>query len=208
MASKSFTATVTGPVAGPLDAGAGNTYGNFCMKMTSSGSDCQVNLETSPDNTTWTAQTHAHGNQWVYAASDHRQRYARVNVVNMGTNGTGLAAPGAPVTATAATGGQVAAGTYQVVETYLTANGETIQSIVTPQVTAGATSTLTANSPASVAGATGWNCYISQPGGSTLTLQNTAPIPIGTNFTLTAPPTASGPTPPTGGLAAVITANP
>lgn len=86
MASKSFTATATGAVAGPLDAGAGNTFGRFHIKVLSTAPDASVALETSPDNTTYTQMALASGGKpWAYARSDHRQRYARVNVVSLGT---------------------------------------------------------------------------------------------------------------------------
>ena len=59
MASKSFTAPATGAVAGPMDAGAGNTYGTFNLKVNSAVQDCVVALETSPDNTTYTEMARA-----------------------------------------------------------------------------------------------------------------------------------------------------
>src|SRR2546421_3538943 len=77
-------------------------------------------------------------------------------------NNTAVPRPAAPATATAATGGTVAAGTYQVVITYTNASGETLPSNVSSQVTAGATSTLTITSPGAQAGATGWYAYVTQ----------------------------------------------
>jgi len=91
MASKSFTAAATGAVAGPLDAGAGNTYGRFNMKVNSQVQNCVVALETSPDNTTYTEKARVTGPNWAFAGSDHRQRYARANVINLGTGGTPVA---------------------------------------------------------------------------------------------------------------------
>lgn len=114
-------------------------------------------------------------------------------------NGIGLAAPAAPTLGTATSGGTVAAGTYQVVITLVNAQGESIASASASQVTTGSTSTLTVNSPAAGGGATGWYAYVTQAGGSTYTRQQTAgsPTNIGTNLTLTAPPTSTGATPPT-----------
>jgi len=111
----------------------------------------------------------------------------------------GLAAPAAPTTATATTGGTVLAGTYQVVITVVNAEGESIASASTSQATTGSTSTLTVDSPTAGGGATGWYAYVTQLGGSAYTRQQTAgsPTAIGTNLTLTAPPTSTGASPPT-----------
>lgn len=111
-----------------------------------------------------------------------------------------LAPPTAPSLSTAASGGTVAAGTYGAEITYVNDNGETVASAPASVTTTGSTSTITISSPAAVAGATGWYAYVTQAGGSTYTRQQTAglPTPIGTNLTLTAPPTSGGTTPPTG----------
>lgn len=107
-----------------------------------------------------------------------------------------LAAPVAPVTTTAATGGTVAAGTYQTVVTYVNPAGETVGSASGPITTSGATSTITIPSPAASGNATGWYAYVSQVGGATAsaTRQQAAgsPTAIGTALTLTAPPTSTG----------------
>jgi hypothetical protein len=116
-----------------------------------------------------------------------------------GFPGSALAAPGTPVTSTATSGGTVANGTYKVETTYVTAVGETVASVSTTQVTTGTNiSTLTVNSPAAATGATGWYAYWTQAGGSTYTRQQAAgsPTAIGTNLTLTAPPTSTGANPP------------
>lgn len=112
-------------------------------------------------------------------------------------NSLGLAAPAAPGTTTASTGGTVAAGTYQVVVTLVNGEGESLPSAASSQVTTGSTSTLTVDSPAAGGGATGWYAYVTQAGGSTYTRQQTAgsPTAIGTNLTLTAPPTTTGANP-------------
>jgi hypothetical protein len=92
MASKSFTATAVGVVTGPLDAGAGHTFGSFNFKVHSVAPDCVVALETSPDNTTYTEVARVTGPKWGFGRSDHRQRYAHVNVISLGTGTPGLAA--------------------------------------------------------------------------------------------------------------------
>jgi hypothetical protein len=108
---------------------------------------------------------------------------------------------------TAATGGTVLAGTYQVEITYVTAAGETVGSFAQSIVTTGSTSTIVIQSPPAVSGATGWYAYVTQAAGSTFTRQQTAgsPTAISTNLTVTAPPSSSGANPPgsdTSGLAA------
>ena len=128
------------------------------------------------------------------------------STVSLAWNGIGLAAPAQPGTSTATSGGTVLAGTYLVVVTLVNAAGESLGSAQASQVTTGSTSTLTVNSPAAGGGATGWYAYVSQAGGLVLTRQQAAgsPTAIGTNLTLTAPPTSTGATPPasntTGGI--------
>lgn len=84
MASKSYTATATGAIAGPVDAGAGKTFRNFSLKAFGAP-DATFVLETSPDNTAWTAQDNVTGPNWGYAGMHHARRYARVNVTFLGT---------------------------------------------------------------------------------------------------------------------------
>lgn len=107
-----------------------------------------------------------------------------------------VAAPSAPGVAFATTGGTVLAGTYQVVATYVNAQGETIASTASPVTPTGSTATITITSPAAAAYATGWYAYVSQAGGTALaaTRQQAAgsPTAIGTNLVLTAPPTSTG----------------
>lgn len=111
--------------------------------------------------------------------------------------------PATPGTATNAAGGTVLAGTYLAAVSFVTPFGETAPSGIASQVTSGSTSTLTVNSPTGAplgpanpnfSAYTGYYVYLSQAGGSTLTRQQAAgsPTPIGTNFTITAPPTSSG----------------
>jgi len=110
-------------------------------------------------------------------------------------SGTG---PPAPVPTNAASGGTVAAGTYGVEVTYVSAGGETVASAPGTTTPTGSTSTLTVPSPPANANATGWYAYVTQAGGSTYTRQQAAgsPTAIGTALTLTAPPSSSGAQPP------------
>lgn len=81
----------TGPASGRMDAGAGSTYGNFALQVSSNAPDSVVALETSPDNTTFTEVARVTGSRWATARTDHRQRYARVNIINLGTGGAPIA---------------------------------------------------------------------------------------------------------------------
>lgn len=112
--------------------------------------------------------------------------------------GSNLAAPTIP-TVTPTTGtGTVAAGTYKLAVTYVDAAGETTASPTQTTVLA-STGELVVTSPAAETGAVSYYTYCSQAGGSTLTRQQTlgSPTPIGTNFTISAPPTSTGAAPPT-----------
>jgi hypothetical protein len=82
--------SATGPGAGRQDAGAGNTWRQFALRVASPVSDSVVALETSPDNTTFTEQARVTGDGWAFARSDHKQRYARVNIISLGTGGNPL----------------------------------------------------------------------------------------------------------------------
>jgi hypothetical protein len=107
-----------------------------------------------------------------------------------------VAAPSAPTVTPAASGGTVLAGTYQVVVSYVNAQGETTGSTAAPVTTTGSTSTITITSPAAAAYAVSWYAYVTQAGGAfaTATRQQAAGSPtlIGTNLVLTAPPTSTG----------------
>jgi hypothetical protein len=117
-----------------------------------------------------------------------------------------LAVPVAPVPSTAATGGTVLAGTYGVEVTYVNVQGESLPSANGPITTTGTTSTIKIPSPPGAGNAWGWYAYVTQVNGVTFTRQQTAgsPTPLGTNLTLTAPPTNTGANPPgantTGGV--------
>lgn len=102
----------------------------------------------------------------------------------------------APTFTKADTGGTVAAGTYLAAVAWRTASGSTQIGPTATVTTVTGTSTLTTNPGAFPTNVTGWDLYLSQPGGSTLTRQNAAPLPTGA-FTLTTPPTNTGQAPPT-----------
>lgn len=79
----------TGPGAVKHDAGAGVTFRAFSMRVCSPVPDSVVALETSPDNTTWTARGSVTGDGWVTAATDTKFRYARANLTALGAGGAG-----------------------------------------------------------------------------------------------------------------------
>jgi hypothetical protein len=78
------THAATGAATGRMDAGAGNTFGVFNLRVVSPSNTTVVALETSPDNSTFTEVCRCTGDGWAFAGSNHRQRYARVNIINMG----------------------------------------------------------------------------------------------------------------------------
>ena len=114
--------------------------------------------------------------------------------------------PPPPVLSTSGTGGTIPAGTYSVEITYTTSTG-TGESAVSGSASidsSGGTSTLTIASPPSPppgTNVTGWNAYVTQPGGNIYTLQRVAgqvgPTPVGAALTLSLPMTATGANPPT-----------
>lgn len=154
----------------------------------------------SPSLTTWN-QVFAQ----VYTLFTSPPAGLSASVVAGGTLGLNLlSAPAAPSVSNAATGGTITAGTYQVEVTYVNPAGETVASASSSTTTSGTTSTITINSPAASGNATGWYAYVTQAGGSTYTRQQAAGVPtaIGTNLTLTAPPTSNGANPPGSNTAA------
>ena len=86
------TLSATGAATGRMDAGAGLTNRTYTLRVVSAVPDSVVALETSPDNTTYTEQCRVTGDGWAYAASNHARRYARFNVVSLGTGTPPLAA--------------------------------------------------------------------------------------------------------------------
>jgi hypothetical protein len=115
------------------------------------------------------------------------------------TNGPELAPPIAPVLTQQAGSSTIAAGTYKVETTYVNTDGETTAGPSSTIVVASSNvNTITITSPVTSLNATGWYAYVTQAGGSTYTRQQTlgSPTAIGTNLTLSAPPTSSGANPP------------
>jgi len=100
----------------------------------------------------------------------------------------GTPAPVAAPTITPGTGGSMSSGVYKVKLTYVDAPGG--ESTPSPESTAtvSASGTLLVASPAASNSAQYYNVYITAAAGSTgtETLQNSSPIPIGTNYTQSA----------------------
>jgi len=87
-ANATATGTVSVTIAATSDAGAGKTNRQFSLRAQSAANDAVVALETSPDGTTWTEQARVTGGPfgaWCYAGSNHTRRYARANVISLGT---------------------------------------------------------------------------------------------------------------------------
>jgi len=73
------------------DFGVGFTSNGWVMTPTQFVADSQIALEISPDNTTWTRVGLSVGGKPVIVFGTHinTARYARVNVVALGTNPPG-----------------------------------------------------------------------------------------------------------------------
>lgn len=84
--------SATGAATGRMDAGASATNRQFYLRVVSTVQDSVVALETSPDNSTYTEQCRVTGDGWGYAGSNHARRWARVNVISLGTGAPPLAA--------------------------------------------------------------------------------------------------------------------
>lgn len=86
-----FNHTTTAVGAGPgVNAGASATFKHLGMKVSSLAPDCVVNLETSPDDATWTvADQVIGGNRWAVAGLHAAAQYVRSNVINLGAPLTG-----------------------------------------------------------------------------------------------------------------------
>jgi hypothetical protein len=114
-----------------------------------------------------------------YLGSVRESRFYNLEIFDCG-NPTQIAAPSAPTLSQVA-GGSLAAATYYAKVAYVNYSGETLASSES-SLAVSANYLLQVASPASVAGATGWNVYVSTSSG-TETRQNTSPISIGTNWT-------------------------
>lgn len=105
-----------------------------------------------------------------------------------------LASPSAPML-TSSAGGTLAATTYYVVITYVTATGQTLPSAESSLGVA-ADYLLSVASPPAISGAIGWNVFVGTTSGGE-TLQNSSTIPIGTSWTEPTSGLVSGTAPPT-----------
>jgi hypothetical protein len=97
---------VTGAVGpGPgVNAGAGNTFKNLAMKVSSAAPDCVVNLETSPDDAIWTvADQVTGGDRWAVAGLHVHAQYVRSNVINLGAAEGGRSDTGCGTTSASTT---------------------------------------------------------------------------------------------------------
>ena len=113
-------------------------------------------------------------------------------------------APPARPTLAAVIGGPLIARTYFVTVTYVNAAGETVPSGESSRALL-AGQRLRVNSPAVAATATGYNVYAGKTSGAE-TLQNAAPIPIGTSFTEPVTGLAAGGAPPGASTAGALAA--
>ncbi|MGZ6321494.1 MAG: hypothetical protein ACXWQR_19600, partial [Ktedonobacterales bacterium] len=212
-------------IVGNLIDSASNVGSTAAVKLSSSGNTITGNI--------WTTSGIGGGAaHWTFAIQEGGARNGNVIVGNqlltgtsgvLGLNsastnltvkgnggwnpqGAALGAPNTPTVSNATTGGTIAAGTYQVKVTYVNSRGETLGSGIGSTTTTTGTSTITVTSPAASGDATGWYAYVTQAGGSTYTRQQSAgsPTAIGTNLTLTAPPTSTGAQPPSSNTTGVI----
>lgn len=129
------------------------------------------------DMVTWRAQFAGQGFQDIRSLSQTALLWAtmgaeeRALLYGRGASGNGyagaVAAPSAPTTATATTGGTIPAATYLVVLTTRAGGGESVVSATASQATTGSTSTITVTPPASApAGALGYNVYVGTSAGT------------------------------------------
>jgi sugar lactone lactonase YvrE len=98
-----------------------------------------------------------------------------------------LSAPIAGTASTITTSGTLPAASYSFKITYTNAYGQTTPSPESTTYTLGASGTVTINSPVVEGNASGWNVYMTNTPGSGWLLQNTSPIPIGTNYARSTP---------------------
>jgi Uncharacterized conserved protein (DUF2163)/Phage conserved hypothetical protein BR0599 len=111
-------------------------------------------------------------------ASGSNKGTLQSNLTNPGPTPGPVAAP----TLSSVSGNFIPAQTYYAVVTYINALGETAPS-PEAHLTLTLNHRIVVDSPPSVAGVIGWNCYISLAPGDEM-LQNPTPIAIGTNFTM------------------------
>lgn len=104
-----------------------------------------------------------------------------------------VATPATPAL-TAGSSGSLATGAVYVRTTYVSALGETVGSPEAQIAVTGPSGSVQVTSPPAVTGATGYSIYAA-PAPNAETLQNTAPVAIGTNYSITT--LMSGVSPPT-----------
>lgn len=127
---------------------------------------------------------------------------ARATTVGVQIANQIVAQPAAPTLTQTATGGTLAAGTYQVKVSITNQYGEVIGSSAASITTSGSSSTISVAAPTVPEGANAnyWNVYCTQVGQSTFTLQNPTPLLLGpggaTTYLISAPPTSTGANPP------------
>jgi hypothetical protein len=81
--------TATG-VGTAVDLGAGSAYTNFSLVPTAFSPDSIMQLEVSPDNSTWTPVGRTLGGRAVSVLGSHiLARYVRFNVITLGTGTPG-----------------------------------------------------------------------------------------------------------------------
>lgn len=93
--------------------------------------------------------------------------------------------PGGSQITGSASGGSLAAGVYQVRQTYVNQYGETLGSTASSYTAAGGASSIASNTPAPWTNATGFNTYCTIANGATFFKQNTTPTPLRSTFTIT-----------------------
>lgn len=81
----------TGTGAGTaIDYGAGSAITNFSLVPTAFSPDTVMQLEVSPDNSTWTPIGRTQGARPVSVLGSHiLARYVRINVITLGTGTPG-----------------------------------------------------------------------------------------------------------------------
>lgn len=152
---------------------------------------CEMSLS---DQVNWVSQFAGQGYQDIRSLSQtallwsHLGAEERAILYARGPSANGYAgAVSAPVitSATATTGGTIAAGTYPVVVTARTGFGESVISNNTAQVTTGSASTITVTVGTKPVGALGYNLYIGTAGGAVTTAKLQTSF-VGDSVTVTA----------------------
>ena len=131
-----------------------------------------------------------------YARCDGQQALVSVTTSSASISTTPLAAPSAPSLAQSAGGGLTLLAVYQALVTYVNRWGETVGSTSASITLTGTNATITLNTPAASGNATGYNVYMTGPGGATFWKQNATPITLGVSYTQSTATLTSGTSPP------------